>query len=89
MVKVRLLRPWNTRAGQHHPPAEISVSAGQARLMAQTVPPYAEIVVDVDATPAALALAREAGLDLTPYAGAGSGKGGRIGVADVRGWRGE
>lgn len=86
MVKVRLLRSWNTRAGLHHPPGVIEVPAEQARRMAQAVPPYAEAVVSVDATPAALALARDAGLDLAPYAGRGTGKGGRITVGDVRGW---
>ena|SRR5690625_3043837 len=95
-VRVRLLRSWNTRAGLRHPPAEIKVSAKQARAMAQTVPPYAEIVEDepeepaVDATHPALTLAAEAGLDLAGYAGQGSGADGRITKADVEGWvRGE
>lgn len=86
MVKVRLLRSWNTRAGLRHPPEVIEVPAWRARLMAQTVPPYAEIVMPVDATPAALALAKQAGLDLTLYAGQGTGKGGRVTVGDVREW---
>lgn len=46
MVKVKLLRSWNTRAGQHHPPEVIEVPAGQARRMAGAVPPYGEIVED-------------------------------------------
>lgn len=44
MTRVRLLRPWNTRAGLHHPPEIIEVPDAQARGMASAVPPYAEIV---------------------------------------------
>lgn len=84
MTRVRLLRSWNTSAGQHHPPEVLEVAPDLAWRMAQTVPPYAVPVVAVDATPAALALARASGLDLSGRTG--SGKGGRITKADVARW---
>jgi pyruvate/2-oxoglutarate dehydrogenase complex dihydrolipoamide acyltransferase (E2) component len=86
MVRVRLLRAWNTPAGTRHPGEVIRGPAGQAARMAQTVPPYAVLVEPIDATDAARRLAEARGLDLTRYAGLGTGKGGRIIHRDVEGW---
>lgn len=93
-VRVEFLRaypPWVTDASQVGSVREVPASA-VPRMLAGS-PPFAriaEVVGDaaaaVDATDGARALAAEEGVDLRPYAGQGSGPGGRIWKEDVERW---
>lgn len=88
MVKVKLLRPWPVGDVTYRPGQILEVPAARADRMAATHPPYAERLTaeNVDATDGAREAAAEHGLDLSGYAGQGSGAEGRITMADVEGW---
>ena len=85
------------RGGRHYPPgSSLTVPESAARAMEAANPPFGRRITDeelaaltepaVDATPGAIALAEERGIDLRFYAGRGSGRGGRITQRDVEEW---
>lgn len=95
-VLVEVTRRYPLHGKTHGVGKVIPVPEAVARNMETARPPFGrrvsdedpETVVEISATEKAFDLAEEKGLDLTPYAGKGSGPEGRIYKEDVERWLG-
>ncbi|HSV91728.1 MAG TPA: E3 binding domain-containing protein [Desulfobacterales bacterium] len=96
-VRCRVLRAYPRGGIIHEVGAPISIPEyAVAEATAGTLP-FVEVLEreqivldsDFDATEGALDLARALNLDLSPYKGQGSGKGGRVWEQDVERWAAE
>lgn len=94
MVAVEVTRPY-PRGGTIHPVgSRIAVPEHAVSDAVAARPPFVRVLqadevrldADFDATEGALDLARSIGLDLSAYAGRGSGEDGRIQKPDVTEW---
>lgn len=98
-VRVEVLhRPYPRGGRTYRPGDELEVPAYALGPLLAANPPRVRVLpgqavpeldADFDATEGALDLARAVGLDLTPFAGQGSGPGGRIQKPDVKEWIGQ